>query len=183
MTHRVRRHETVVLAEKYINIHMDRNPGSTIYLGTVPIVALLFCIALFHETFNAPFLIFTGRNLSMYIYCLHVAVMSVLSRLSLEYESLWLCVISTAAAITVYYSLNKPKSLIEYIKALPEQLEELYGFSAARPAYSQALPAARTAENRIYADASSASYNTSPVYPGDNAEQDDQFEEQAYKVG
>lgn len=173
--------EMLVLAEKYFLVHRNIMMRSPIYAGTIPLLISLFGIALFHETYNAPFLIFTGKNLSMYIYCMHIAVMSVLSRLGLEYESLWLCVISILLTCIVYYTLNSAKTVIRHIIELPEQLESLYGMETTDIVSNTALPVYRKAQS-IARNDSSPVYSES-AYREDIYEPESSYEEQEYKVG
>lgn len=172
--------EIMVLAEKYLCLHRDLPTGYPILAGTIPLVISIFCICLFHETFNAPFLIYTGRNLSMYIYCLHVAVMSVLSRFGIEYESLWLCVMCIPATFVVYHALNTAKNVLKHFAELPGQLESLYGLEAANPVPDAVLPVyreggynVRPAFNPVYSEA---------AYRDDAGVSEPLYDEREYKA-
>lgn len=173
--------ELMVIAEKYFYMHRNLSTGAPIYAGTIPLMISIFCIALFHETFKAPFLIFTGKNLSMYIYCMHIAVMSVLSRLGLEYESLWLCVMCILATRMVYYGLNTVKSVLKHIVELPGQLESLYGLEAVETVVNVSLPSYREFRystcpeiKHVYFE---AAYKDASDVP------ESLYDEQEYKVG
>ena len=99
-----------VWVHKFIMLRMGMEGNLYLYAGTPTLVAGLFCFMLFAPPVNAPFLKYVGRNLSMYIYCGHIAIMSVLGRLKLEYESLWLCLISIAVTAIFYVSAVRLRS-------------------------------------------------------------------------
>ncbi len=105
-----------VLIEKYVEIHGSNAGGYNLYLCTPFLAVTVFCMGLFCKTWNAPFLKFAGRNLSMYMYCVHIAVMSVLSRLGLNYESLWLCLVSICCSYVIYKCVDALTCRIRHIK-------------------------------------------------------------------
>lgn len=96
-----------VLVHKYVMLRKGMEGTLYMYAGTPFLTVSLFCFMLFSEPVNAPLLNYAGKNLSMYIYCSHIAVMSVLGRLNIRYESLWLCLVCFALTALFYESTDR----------------------------------------------------------------------------
>jgi len=86
------------LAERYIyNVYTDR--AFSLYVGSILITIFLFVFCVIKkENDKMPLLIYIGRNLSMYIYVLHVGIYQTLQKVGLYVDILWVCAIVTIVA-------------------------------------------------------------------------------------
>lgn len=73
-----------------------------LYLGIFVSIVGAFCLALGCEEWNLPFLKFVGCNLSMYIYVVHMAVITLARNHGYEFDSLWICVGSLMVSLVIF---------------------------------------------------------------------------------
>lgn len=92
----------LVLSERYIYNQMHM-PAFSIYTGTIIQVIAIFIFSLkTGNFFNLPLLSYIGKNLSMYIYLLHVMVFKVIVEIVGHVDVLWICLITTGVSWIIH---------------------------------------------------------------------------------
>lgn len=95
----------LTIAERWISTYaLNLTRMYFLYVGTFVLTTAIFGFAIYSKEWNLPFLQFVGCELSMYIYVIHMAVISICRFCGYEFDSLWICVGSLLASLLIYYA-------------------------------------------------------------------------------
>lgn len=83
-----------------------------LYLGTFVAIIAAFGLALGCDEWNFPLLKFIGKNLSMYIYVVHMAIICVCRNHGYVFDSLWICLGSFIVSLIFYFIFYYAKHIV-----------------------------------------------------------------------